>query len=255
MSNRDWLQKDFYAVLGVKRGASELEIKKAYRALALRHHPDANQGDAESAERFKAIAEAFDVLSRSTERSRYDRVRTVVAAVRPSGFQRYSGTASSAYKAVRRPPKRGEDLRTNMVLSAKEARKGITVPVEVAELGKLTRTVFVRVPPGTVDGTRIRVPGRGGYGSHGGEPGDLYVTARVFSAQDLRTYPDLNDARVGRHSPPLKLKNLPQMARMFAHLLFNPADVELNEALSRFHDPASANWAEEILKARRSMGG
>lgn len=252
MSNRDWLQKDFYAVLGVRRDASEIEIKRAYRALALQHHPDANRGDPASAERFKAIAEAYNVLSRSLERSRYDRLRTFVAAARPTGFQRYTNTSATAYRVVKRPPKRGQDLRTSIVLSAREARRGITVPVEVGELGKIPRTVFVRVPAGTSDGDKIRIPLRGGYGLHGGEPGDLFVTAKVFSAQDLSRYPDLNEARVGRNRTPMNLRQVPKVARMFAHFLLNPNDVELNEALSRFYEPTSANWANEILKARRA---
>ncbi len=137
------------------------------------------------------------------------------------------------------------------MLSAKEARKGITVPVEVSEPGRLARTVIVRVRSGVADGERWRIPRRGGYGANGGEPGDLVVTARVFSAQVLRSFPDLNEARAGRNAP-MKLRNVPKVARMIAHVLLNPNDVELNEALSRFHDASMANWAEEIIKSRRA---
>ncbi|HVL50555.1 MAG TPA: DnaJ domain-containing protein [Actinomycetota bacterium] len=254
MANRDWIEKDYYAVLGVKRDASEAEIKKAYRALALRNHPDANRGDAGAEERFKGIAQAFEVLSRAPQRSQYDRLRAVASggAFRPTGFQRYAYGGTAPFKPVRRPPTRGRDLQTRVVLSAKEARKGVTVPVEAYEPGRAARTVIVRVPAGVVDGQTWRIPKRGGYGANGGEPGDLLVTARVFSAQVLKSYPELNDARSNRGQPPMKLRNVPKAARMIAHFLLNPNDVELNEALSRFDDAAMANWAEEIIRSRRS---
>ncbi|MGH2767715.1 MAG: DnaJ domain-containing protein, partial [Actinomycetota bacterium] len=63
MSQRDWAEKDYYAVLGVSKNASEAEIKKAYRKLAQRYHPDANPGNRQAEERFKDISQAYDVLS------------------------------------------------------------------------------------------------------------------------------------------------------------------------------------------------
>lgn len=250
MSNRDWLDNDFYAVLGVKRDATELEIKKAYRALAMEHHPDANNGDPDAADRFKAISQAFHVLSRSPERLRYDRLRTLFPpGSRPPGGFRTSH--ARPYRPVPKPPVRGQDLEVRVVLSERGARKGVTVPVEVAERGKAPRTVIVKVPAGVKDMQTWRIPGRGGYGLNRGDPGDLLVTARVFSTQDLRADPDLEAERADRPGDPMTLRNIPKLARMVAHFLLHPGDVELNEALSRYNEASTADWAEEIIRTRK----
>lgn len=250
-TNKEWMQTDFYAVLGVRKDATELEIKKSYRALARKHHPDANNGDSRAEERFKGIVQAYDVLSKASERSRYDRLRTVVPLVglRPSGFKQHADTGA-AFRPIYQPPVRGRDLEARVVLSTKEARRGLTVPVETVEIGRTSRTVFVRIPAGVADGQRIKVEGRGGYGLNGGKTGDLYVTARVFSQQVLNQNPHLDAFRVGRQKAPLSLADLPRVARMFAHFLLNPNDVELNEALSSSTD---TKWAREIIKQRRTM--
>lgn len=250
-NNKDWLQTDFYAVLGVARDATELEIKRSYRALARKHHPDANNGDSRAEERFKGIVQAYDVLSKASERSRYDRLRAIVppGKLRPSGFKQHADTGA-AFRPIYQPPVRGRDLEARVVLSTKEAKRGLTVPVETVEAGRTSRTVFVRVPAGVADNQRIKVKGRGGYGLNGGETGDLYVTARVFSPQILSQNPHLDAFRVGRQKAPVTLADLPRRARMFAHFLLNPNDVELNQALSSSTDSA---WAQEIIKQRRAM--
>src|SRR5947209_2309522 len=78
MSARDYVEKDYYAALGVPKDASQADIKKAYRKLARQHHPDANKGgDAASEEKFKEISEAYDVLSDEAKRKDYDEARTL----------------------------------------------------------------------------------------------------------------------------------------------------------------------------------
>src|SRR3954449_340387 len=77
MSARDYVEKDYYAALGVSKTANQADIKKAYRKLARQHHPDANKGDAASEEKFKEISEAYDVLSDETKRKEYDEARTL----------------------------------------------------------------------------------------------------------------------------------------------------------------------------------
>ena len=91
MSARDYLDKDFYAVLGVTKTASADEIKKAYRKLARQFHPDANAGDPKAEEKFKEISEAYDVLSDDAKRREYDEMRQYGGSFgggMPGGFGR-----------------------------------------------------------------------------------------------------------------------------------------------------------------------
>jgi molecular chaperone DnaJ len=84
--NRDWVDKDFYKVLGVASDASADEIKRAYRKLAQQYHPDANQGDAAAEEKFKEISEAYATLSHAEQRKEYDQVRRLVESGGFAGF-------------------------------------------------------------------------------------------------------------------------------------------------------------------------
>src|SRR2546423_15523517 len=92
MSARDYVEKDYYAALGVPKAATQAEIKKAYRKLARTHHPDANKGDAAAEERFKEISEAYDVLSDETRRREYDEARALFG----SGGIRFPGAGGVA---------------------------------------------------------------------------------------------------------------------------------------------------------------
>ena len=82
MASQDWIDKDFYSILGVSKDASAADVKKAYRKLARQYHPDQNPGDAEAEQRFKDITEANSVLSDPEERKQYDAIRAMGSGAR-----------------------------------------------------------------------------------------------------------------------------------------------------------------------------
>ena len=191
MAQSDWLEKDYYKTLGVSSTASKDEIKKAYRKLAQKHHPDANKGDDAAEARFKEISEAHAVLSNDDRRKEYDQVRKYGAGgfgFAPGGPGRgrnvrvdigdigdlFGGNGvdiGDLFGFGFRGPRKGADTEAEVVLSFEQAVEGTTI-----ELASGTK---VRVPPAVTDGTRIRVAGKGSPGPQGGDPGDLYVTVKV----------------------------------------------------------------------------
>lgn len=152
MSTKDWIEKDFYAVLGVSASASAAEIKKAYRKLAKEFHPDTNVGNAAAEERFKQISEAYDVLSSDDKRREYDEARRLFAAGgRPGGFGGGSaggfnggpdlgamfgdaglgdllgGLFGGGGGRRRSGPARGADLETSATIGFHDAWRGATI--------------------------------------------------------------------------------------------------------------------------------
>ncbi|WP_298438467.1 DnaJ C-terminal domain-containing protein [Geobacter sp.] len=197
-------QKDYYEVLGIKKGASEDEIKKAYRKLALKYHPDKNPGNREAEDRFKEINEAYAVLSDPQKRTQYDQFGS-------SGFhQRYSqedifrgfdvgdifkdmgyGTDdifSRIFGGGFRQGgfgfgggrQRGEDFSMELRVTFREAYDGCEKRVAFMRDGK-REEISVKVPAGVESGARLRVAGKGGFGRGGGPAGDLYLIVQVGS--------------------------------------------------------------------------
>lgn len=204
---REWFEKDYYAVLGVPPTASEKDIARAYRKLAKQYHPDSNPGDNDAEEKFKDVSAAYEVLDHPERRKEYDQVREMVASgVAGPGFGR-PGSGPGGFGDGRtifvddlgdvggfgdlfgglfgRGGRGGGRMRADMPFPGPEYETEITLDFMEAVHGVMRelsfdgRSVKVRIPPGVADGQRIRVKGKGGPGENGGPPGDLYVVVRV----------------------------------------------------------------------------
>ncbi|MFI0448107.1 molecular chaperone DnaJ [Actinomadura sp. 6N118] len=164
MSTKDYLEKDYYKVLGVSKSASQDEIKKSYRKLARKYHPDANKGDVDSEEKFKEVSEAYDVLSDEKRRKEYDSMRAMPGGFRGQqgggfgfdlgdlfgqtgtsggaggagerigdifgGLFNRGGGAGSRTAGTRRA-RRGSDVETDVTLSFGRSMNGVTVPIKL----------------------------------------------------------------------------------------------------------------------------
>jgi molecular chaperone DnaJ len=190
---KEWLDTDYYAVLGVKSDASAKEIKQAYRKLAQKYHPDKNPDDPTAETHFKEVNEAYDVLGDTEQRKEYDHTREMGYFVGgPGGAQQYVrvedlmggrpggspfdllGGIGDLFGRQASRPRGGEDLSAEMHLSFHDSVSGTTKKLNVNG-----STVTVKIPKGVNDGARIRVRGKGASGRNGGPAGDLYVTVRV----------------------------------------------------------------------------
>jgi len=191
---REWFEKDYYAVLGVSSSASSKEITKAYRKLARTHHPDASGGNED---RFKEVSAAYDVLGDQTKRTDYDEARRLGPsavggfASGPDGFNVHfedfddlSGIFGNLFGknqgARRSVPMRGVDQETRIHLGFRDAIDGVitTVGLDTNAAGE-RRQAKVRIPAGVDNAQRIRVAGKGGSGRNGGPNGDLFVIVEV----------------------------------------------------------------------------
>src|SRR5690349_5143611 len=199
--------KDYYKTLGVERTASDDAVKKAYRKLARKYHPDVSK-EKNAEEQFKEVQEAYEVLKDADKRKAYDQMGFYQPGqdfnpppgwdqqFRSEQFQDlgdidlfdllsglgggFRGARAGGGRNFRMP---GQDYEVTAHLSIEEAARGTELEIPIAatemteggQLRRTTRTVKVRIPKGAADGQRMRVPGKGGPG-HGGSPdGDLYV--------------------------------------------------------------------------------
>ncbi|GHS88575.1 molecular chaperone DnaJ [Actinomycetota bacterium] len=218
MTGQDWLEKDFYAVLGVAKDADAATIKKAYRKLARSMHPDHNPGDAKAEAKFKEVGEAYSVLSDPEQRQQYDQLRAMAGGARfqaggrgggNGGFEDLFGGAFGGGQGSRvrfqqsggGMPSGFEDILGGLFGGGGGAGAGFgtgrgqrrgadlsavtTLPFRQAaegstvSLGVEGRTVNARIPAGVKDGQKIRLRGKGRPGEAGAPAGDLEVTVRV----------------------------------------------------------------------------
>jgi molecular chaperone DnaJ len=207
MASQDWLEKDFYKILGVKKEASEDELRKIYRKLARQYHPDANPGDKAAEERFKEISEAYSVLSDKQQREEYDALRAMGGGARftaggpGGGFEDvfsnlfgggFPGAGARGARTAGFPgarggfspfgafgdfgSQRGSDFEASANISFFEALRGTTISLRLQEYRE---PIKLKVPAGFQSGKRLKVSGKGQKSVTGGQAGDLYVKVRV----------------------------------------------------------------------------
>jgi curved DNA-binding protein len=198
---------DYYAALGVERGAPTDEIKKAYRRLAQKYHPDVSK-EPEAEARFKEISEAWQTLKDPEKRAAYDAL-----GQRPQGeefrpppdwarqhgasdgsfsfedldfadlFSRFGGRAGAGTSRGAGAGMSGQDFEIPVEISIEDAFRGTTLELQLqmpvfdpsGGMRRVPHTVKARIAPGAIDGQRLRLPGKGGKGFNGGRDGDLYL--------------------------------------------------------------------------------
>jgi DnaJ-class molecular chaperone with C-terminal Zn finger domain len=200
--------KDYYEVLGVGRSASDEDIRRAYRKLARKYHPDVSK-EADAEAHMRDINEAYEVLRDPEKRAAYDRLAESVSAgqgggARPGwhwGFEfagvpgagdasGFSDFFSALFGDIGAGPSRagvrGEDHHATIEIDLEDALHGATREISLRSLGRdafgrsvvRERTLSVRIPAGVHEGQRIRLAGQGMPGLAGGEPGDLFLELR-----------------------------------------------------------------------------
>ena len=247
---------DYYQVLGVGRDADQDTIRRAYRKLARKYHPDVNS-DSDAEERFKELGEAYEVLSDAEKRERYDRLgarwRETEREAPEESFEEFfaqqgfgDGTrmgfgedlfeALFGARAARGGgPARGRDREAVLELSLEDALAGGR-----RRLTLEGREVNVNFPAGVRDGQLIRVPGQGGEGREGGPPGDLFL--RVA----LKPHPRFH--RRGDHDLDLELPITPSQAALGATVT-----VETLTGSARVRVPAGSSCGRRLRLRGRGL--
>ncbi|MBN2515038.1 MAG: DnaJ domain-containing protein [Deltaproteobacteria bacterium] len=200
---------DYYNILGVDKKASLDDIKKAYRKLALKYHPDKNPDNKEAEENFKKLNEAYAVLSNPEKRQQYDNFGSDAFSrrfsqedifrdfdfnqiLREFGFgrggrkQSFKTRASDPFSEIfgrqqygrQHRSHKGSDLVYELSITLEDAYSGSERAISINKMGK-TEEIKIKVPPGINAGQKLRVPGKGNTSMNDGPPGDLFITIRV----------------------------------------------------------------------------
>ena len=206
--------KDYYSILGVDKTASQADIKKAYRSLAKKYHPDKNKGDKIAEEKFKDISEAYEVLGDKEKRQQYDQLGANWRQFQNAGagggqyqghpgggyyegdfsdmfggggggggfsdfFQQFFGGGGGAgfgqAGRSRSQPRKGQDYQAELEITLQEAYSGTSRLINLHN-----QQLRITTKPGVADGQQLRIKGKGGQATGGGTSGDLYINVRVL---------------------------------------------------------------------------
>jgi len=218
-------EKDYYKILGVSKNATDEVIKKAYRKLAMKYHPDHAKDDTSAEEKFKQISEAYAVLSDKEKRQQYDtygsagfqqrfsqedifRGFDISDILREFGFggagfpggkrggTRFSFGSGGPFGARQQARAKGSDLVYELPLTLREVSTGTSKVVNFQHEGR-TERLTVKIPKGMITGKKLRIAGKGEPSPLGGAPGDLYIQSKVvedpvFWAEDHDVYVNRN---------------------------------------------------------------
>lgn len=204
--------KDYYKILGVNKTATEEEIKKAYRKLAMKFHPDRNPGNKEAEEKFKQISEANEVLSDPEKRKKYDTLGSNWRQYQTQGqgfddffsafggerggtqyrysndfgdlfsnisgfsdfFENFFGRGGRSTSGARQRSSKGQDFEATLYIDIRDAFRGTSKDILINR-----KKVRVKIDSGTRDGKKLRLKSLGNPGVNGGERGDLYLTIKI----------------------------------------------------------------------------
>ena len=220
------MSEDYYKILGVQKNASEGEIKKAYRKLAMKYHPDHTKGDKGAEEKFKKISEAYAVLSNTEKRKEYDTFGSEGFRQRFSqedifrgfdfgdifrefgfggdnfsqfggGGRRFSFGTGSPFNfsgAQQQSQAKGSDLVYELPLTLREIATGTSKAITFQHQGR-SENLTVKIPKGLIAGKKLRLVGKGNPSPYGGPAGDLYIKSKVlndpvFSSENYDLYID-----------------------------------------------------------------
>ncbi len=222
--------RDYYEILGVDRSASKEDIRKAFRKLARKYHPDVASDKATAEARFKEINEAYEVLSDAEKRAKYDQLGSRWQQGQDfqpppewgtgtgGGEYHFGGTGFSDFFEMffgsgggggfeemhrsRRPRARaGRDVEGDIMVTLEEVAQGSTREVTFRPSPDQEPLRYhVKIPPGVREGQRIRLAGKGGHGVGGGRPGDLFLRVRYAKHPDFKL--EDGELSVDVHVPP-----------------------------------------------------
>ena len=186
------VKRDYYDVLGIDRNADEKTIKKAYRKLAKKYHPDTNAGNPDATDKFKEVNEAYDILSDPKKKKMYDQFGHAAfeagadpgADAGASGFGGSGFHSGSGFGGFHQQdfPQKGSDVKASINVTFDEAAFGADKRISLSSpdgSSGAPQTLQVHIPAGIDTGKSIRLKGKGMPGTGGGEPGDLLLKVTV----------------------------------------------------------------------------